>query len=931
VALTPGTKIGSYEITAQIGVGGMGEVYRATDTRLKRDVAIKVLPEALAADAERLARFQREAEVLASLNHPGIAHIYGIEESSAAPGQTGSKALVMELVEGPTLADRIVRGPVPVDEALSIAKQIAEALEAAHEQGIIHRDLKPANIKLRPDGTVKVLDFGLAKAMEPAGAASSSLSMSPTITTPAMTQAGLILGTAAYMSPEQAKGRPADRRSDVWAFGAVLFEMLAGRRAFEAEDVSETLAAVLMREPDWSWLPATTPAAVVAVLQRCLQKSPKQRMRDIGDVALALDGAFETRVESVPQAAMDATPAWRRLITPVASAAVVAGLLLGIGWATWPSASLPVIRSEYRLPDGVALGGLIRSAVKVAPDGTFVVYSTATSFRIRMRDSLDEREIRATEVFVADFSLSPDGQSVAFWEIGQDPLTGQLRRMPLAGGSSVLLASIGIPFGVSWEEDGSILYGQQDGIWRLFENGGEPERIITVGENEWVHGPRLLPGGEWVLFTLAEGNAASRWNEAKIVVQSLATGERREVIARGRDARYLPTGQLVFGSDGALFAVPFDIDRLTVTGGRVPVVEGVVMGGSLSLNGQEVSSGVAQYDVAPDGTLVYLPGTTAAGGAAYQLALVDEAGTVTVLPAPQRDYAAPRVSPDGTQIAVEVTEAGASGDATHVFVVSRDSGVLRQLTFDGTRNRWPIWTADGSTVVFESNQGDDNGWGIYRKAASGSGPADLIVEHTRPLVPLDASKEGVLLFARSVEAETGEAYGLWTVPLDGSAAPTVFLENIGAQPQARLSPDGRWVAYVTDESGRPEVYVRPYPRVDDTRWRVSESGGIQPLWAPDQKAIYFGGQGTAEGAPEWRAAVETGPTLTRGPVERLFGWVPAPERIGDRKELMPDGQHFLIAAGASSAGQLAGGAEQQSRIVTVYNWFEELKRLVPTE
>jgi len=302
-----------------------------------------------------------------------------------------------------------------------------------------------------------------------------------------------------------------------------------------------------------------------------------------------------------------------------------------------------------------------------------------------------------------------------------------------------------------------------------------------------------------------------------------------------------------------------------------------------------------------------------------------------VLPVPPRDYAAPRASPDGAQIAVEVTETGAGGDATHIFVVSRDSGVLRQLTFDGTRNRWPIWTADGTAVVFESNQGDGNGRGLYRKAASGSGPVERIVEHTGSLVPLDASKDGVLLFAQSVEAETGEAYGLWTVPLDGSAAPTVFLENIGAQPQARLSPDGRWVAYVSDESGTPEVYVRPYPRVDDTRWRVSESGGNQPLWAPDQRAIYFNTQGTADGGPEMRAAVETGSTLTRGAVERLFGWVPAPERIGDRKELMPDGEHFLIAAGAGGAGNPAGGTEEQSRIVTVYNWFEELKRLVPVD
>jgi serine/threonine-protein kinase len=938
VPFSPGDHLGPYEIVEPIGKGGMGEVYRARDSRVGRDVAIKTSLEQFGE------RFEREARAIAALNHPNICTLFDV----------GTNYLVMELVSGPTLADRIAEGPIPVDEALPIARQIAEALEAAHEQGIIHRDLKPANIKLRLDGTVKVLDFGLAKAMEPGTGIGDrgSVSLSPTITSPAlMTGVGMILGTAAYMSPEQARGKAVDRRADVWAFGCVLFEMLTGQRAFEDEDVSLTLSKVLRVDPAFDALPAAVPARVTQALKVCLQKDPRQRASDIHDVRLALEGAFETRAtETASQAVLPPAPLWRRALPSVVSAAAMAVLLAAVAWAVWPSPARPVIRSAYRPPEGVSLEAEFRDAMAVAPDGAFVVYKSGDTFRIRSRDSLQERAIQVeTPNFVGPY-VSPDGQSLAYWTFGDANQTGQFRRVSLTGGSSVPIAPTpagSIPYGASWE-DGTILYGLTDGIWRVPDTGGEPTQVLSAMEGEVLYGPRLLPGGEWVLLTRATGTGAARLESASIVVQSLVTKERRTVVARGRDARYLPTGHLVYGDGGVLLAVPFDLDRLTAAGGPVPVVEGVKTAGVLQIGGTlgDITAPTVHYDVARDGTLVYVPGTAPTGeGAGYRLALLDAAGKLTALPAPPRDYAAPRASPDGTRIAVQVTEAVKGAPATHLFVVSRENGVLTQLTFDGTQNLLPLWTPDGTAVVYASNQKGSDGWGIYRKAANGSGVAEPIVTHTGLLYPLDVSKRGILLFAKARQSSTGagqQAQGpqpgglpnaadmidLWAVPLDGSASPALFLENTVSRRLARFSPDGRWVAYVSGDSGTTEVYVRPYPRVSDTRWRVSDDGGgIDPIWAPDQTALYFIDPRTATGAPEIRAPIQTGATFTRGPLEALFQWVPAPERVGDFKDLMPDGRNFLAAVFATELSTTPGDEPQ---IVAVYNWFEELKRLAPS-
>ena len=728
MALTPGTRLGPYEIAAQIGVGGMGEVYRATDTKLKRDVAVKVLPSALAADPERLVRFQREAEVLASLNHPNIAAIHGLEESE------GIKALVMELVEGPTLADRIAQGAIPVDEALPIAKQIAEALEAAHEQGIIHRDLKPANIKLRPDGVVKVLDFGLAKALEPTGAMSPGMSQAPTITTPAMTQAGMILGTAAYMSPEQAKGRTVDKRSDVWAFGAVLYEMLTGCRAFDAEDVSETLAAVLMREPDWTALPTTTPT-VTAVLRRCLQKDRKQRARDIGDVALALEGAFETSGSQTVESGAVAPPAWRQALPVALVTAAMVLLVTGLaGWGLWPAAEpQPVNQFAYRVPDGQTFRNTGRSVMALAPDGRSFVYNTTGGLYLRTMGELEARLIPGTEDALAHPFFSPDGQSVAYFSV-----TGsELRRIAISGGAPVVITEEGgVPNGATWGPDGTVLFGQGDGIYRVPATGGTPALVVALEDGEQrLDGAQLLPDGDTVLFSV---RASGSWDDAQIVAQSLSSGERTIVLEGGSDARYLPTGHLVYALGDGLFGIAFDADTLSVIGGAVPLAQGLMRAGGTA---------GANYGVSDDGTLAYVSGGVAGG---QRLVWVHRDGREEPAASDPAGYQEFALSPDGTRVAVRIV-----GDEQAVWIYDLVRDTSTRLTFesDAVGAGFPTWTPDGTRVAF----GEPLSW----KRADGIGAVEGLDEGAQR-VPQAFSPDGTtLVFLEGGTAAGGFGCGRW--------------------------------------------------------------------------------------------------------------------------------------------------------------------------
>ena len=603
--LQPGTTLGPYDVTAKIGEGGMGQVWQATDTTLDRDVALKVLPEAFTSDPDRLARFEREAKVLASLNHPNIGSIYGLEEAD------GVKALVLELAEGPTLADRIKQGPIPVDEALPIAKQIAEALEAAHEQGVIHRDLKPANIKVKADGTVKVLDFGLAKAFQP-DASDPGLSASPTISlTAAATQMGMVIGTAAYMSPEQAKGKSIDKRADIWAFGTVLFEMLTGRKVFGAGDVSDTLAHVLTTEIDWTTLPGETPVALRRVLRRCLERDPKRRLRDIGDVWHELEDdpqadptrePIDTGGAAVPQLHL-----WQRPIPAVIVALALVALTGLTVWGLVRPAAAPaatVTRLPFILPDGDTIG--IRGGIALSPDGRTLVYAgTRDGVRqlfVRTRDQMPVRPLPGTEEALHPF-FSPDGAWVGFFT------NDTLKKVALAGGPPVTLCPVGARRGATWGPDDTIVFADTDhtGLMQVSAAGGEPRPLTEPEEGAFHAWPAFVPGGEAVLYTTIR---ALDFDAFEVAVVSLDTGAEQTLV-RGTDGAVAVSGHLVFAREASLWAVPFDTDRLTVSGEPAPMVEGV----------QVNAGGWAHYALADDGTLVYLPGAGLLGGG-DQLGLV---------------------------------------------------------------------------------------------------------------------------------------------------------------------------------------------------------------------------------------------------------------------------------------------------------------------
>ena len=823
--LQPGTTLGPYSVTAKIGEGGMGEVYRARDTKLDRDVALKVLPQAFTDDPDRLARFEREAKVLASLNHPNIGHIYGLEEAE------GQKALVLELVEGPTLAERIKQGPIPVDEALPIAKQIAEALEAAHEQGIIHRDLKPANIKVKDDGMVKVLDFGLAKAFQP-DASDVSASMSPTISlTAAATQMGMVIGTAAYMSPEQAKGKVVDKRADVWAFGAVLYEMLTGDRPFKADDVSLTLARVMDREPEWDALHTDLPPAMIIFIKRCLEKDPRERIRDIGDVRLALAGAFDLPaappVEVPEPTEVAQLRVWQQPVPAIVVVLAVAAIASVAVWILTRPGPQGVSRFEIPLRAEETLTGFRDHVVAVSPDGRRIVYVTAGGLALRSLDQVTPVLMAGTDGAREPF-FSPDGESIAFWA------GGQLLKVFTSGSAPVTIATAARPYGASWGADDMILYGEApDGIWRVPGTGGTPEQVITLEDGEQAHGPQMLPG-DWVLFTFTPAGVRS-WDDAQIVMQSLATDERVVLIEGGRDARYVETGHLVYGLNGVVTAMAFDLDARQVLGGPVPLVEGVRFS-----NG----TGAVQFSVARNGSLVYRPGRASVG--AFSLSWVARTGEGTPTAAPARGYSDIRVSPDGTRIAVDIVD----GDNIDVWIWHLDDGPLTRLTFDEAVDRYPLWTPDSQRVVFFSGR---DGGGLFWKAADNTGEVEQLLESTDRPRPWGWSADGRLVF----DQQPGDI-GVLTV--EGDRTVEMLLETEFSELVPALSPDGRWIAYQSNESGQTEIFVKPFPNIDGGEWQVSISGGLDPIWSPDGHRLFFAGVGSNR---LMVSEVETDPTFSR--------------------------------------------------------------------
>jgi eukaryotic-like serine/threonine-protein kinase len=909
--MTPGTKLGPYEVIAAIGAGGMGEVYRAHDPKLGRDVAIKVLPEAFARDAERMARFQREAKVLASLSHPNIATIYGLEDSGS------TRALVMELVEGPTLAERIKAGPIPIDEAVRLARQIADALEYAHERGIIHRDLKPVNVKVTNDDVVKVLDFGLAKALE-GDPLSLDISTSPTISRMA-TQAGVLLGTAAYMSPEQAKAKPVDRRADIWAFGCVLYEMLTGKVAFPGDSVTDTLAGVIRAEPDWSQLPATTPMRVRVLLQRCLQKDPKERLQAIGDARIALNevlsGAPDLALAGRAEAS--AVPLWRRAF-PWGIAAVLFVALASLAFVHFsekaPTPAEPV-RFEIPVPDKMSLAANYSFAL--SPDGRKLVFAAAGSdgvqrLWVRALDSLDAHPLPGTESpnLVAPFFWSADSRFVAY-DAG-----GKLKKVDTSGGSAETICNLDA-VGGSWNQDGVIIFGQTPGqsgggLMRVSAAGGSasPLTIVNRSRGELHHiMPSFLPDGRHFLYW-RQGSGPGASESEGIYVGSLDAkpeeqSSKRLLATNYGPAAYVPTaavgsGELLFVRDRTLMAQPFDTRRLQLQGEPVTLVENIAS----FLN-------TAAFQASDTGVLVYRVG----GSGSLGLAWYDREGKVlSTTGKPGTVFVDVSLSPDGSRAAVGSLESNPT-----LWLLDFSRGTSTRFTFGSASTVSPVWSPDGSSIIFASY--GEGHYDLYQKSSNGATDETPLLKSSDNKYPHSWSRDGHFLLY-TVQGTGVKA--LWVLPLDGDKKPFPFLRTEFNEDIGRFSPDGHWVAYESDESGRMEIYVRPFsPNASGTtsvsggKWLISTGGGTDPRWRGDGKEMYYL-------SPDLRlmaVEVTTSPVFQAGVPKALFQTaltLRTQASAFNQWDTSADGRRFLLT------GQ--GGQSEEVPFTVVLNWQAALKK-----
>ena len=780
----------------------MGEVYRAEDTKLGRDVAIKILPEEFTKDPDRLARFEREARVLASLNHANIAAIYEVGQANSV------HFLVMELVEGETLADRTEGTRIPVDETLALGLQITEALETAHEQGIIHRDLKPANVKVTPDEQVKVLDFGLAKVLESQSAAVSSpqaLSVSPTLTAE-LTRPGVLLGTAAYMSPEQARGKEADKRTDIWAFGCILYEMLCGRRVFAGDTVTDVLAAIVKSEPDWEDLPVETPVRIRDLLRLCLRKNPRHRLHDIADARLAIEDA-QAGKEEYPSLAAAPRAGYRSAMIALGALVVLAVAIAIFSWLRIDSKALPSqapVRFAIRLPPGQVL----RGAPAISPDGSMVAYAAAepdgpSRVYLRPLDRVEAEALAGTEGGESPF-FSADGQWVGFYS------GATLQKVALTGGGPLKICNVApsLNRGATWGPDGSIVFpaGLAAGLSRVEASGGDPSMLtqpnVEKGEvGHWF--PQFLPDGDSVLFSVWSAGGSSTSDH------SIATGKSRQIAEMGWGTQYLTSGHLAYLEGPTLVTAPFDLSRVVVKGQGIPMLEGV-----------------ASFAVSKTGSLLYQETSVSES----MLVWVNQSGEVEPIQTELGMYSQLRLDPDGQRLAFSRQ----IGRASDIWVLDLGRDARTRLTFEGTINNAPVWTPDGTHIVFNSVRARP---GIYRRSADGSGEAELLLARSvGPQVPESISPEGRMLAFVELNPETQR--DIWMLPLDGEGSAFPFLDSPFSEQSPRISPDGRWLAYVSDETGRNEVYLRSVPD-RSAKQPISTSGGYSPVWSSEGTRIFY--------------------------------------------------------------------------------------------
>jgi serine/threonine protein kinase/Tol biopolymer transport system component len=914
--LKSGDKIGPYTILVRIGAGGMGEVYRAHDTKLKRDVAIKVLPLAFVNDPERLERFQREARLLASLNHPNIATIYGLEDSDS------THALVMELVEGPTLTDRIRQGPIPVEEALPIAKQMAEALEYAHEHGIIHRDLKPANVKVTADDTVKILDFGLAKALE-TGPSTEDIANSPTLSRMA-TQTGVLLGTAAYMSPEQAKAKPVDRRADIWAFGCVLYEMLTGKRAFRGEAVTETLAAVLTKDPDFSQLPVATPMRVRVLLQRCMQKDPKQRLQAIGDARISLDEVLSGAPEAAPEFAVPVSR-WRRALPWGLFATMTAAFaaLAFIHFREVRPAAAPPIRFQISLPEP-AISGLAlamgANGTALSPDGRQLAFAGIGSdgvrrLWVRSLDSLEARPLAGTESgIIQAVAWSPDSRYIAFTS-AQSGAGGssELLKVALSGGPAENVCGFtGNSGGGAWSPDGVIIFSTGHGLMSVTADGGPPQPLTTTTGFEQDNFPQFLPdGGHFIYSHMNAGEKSG------VYVGSLdakpKTQSSKRLLGGEMEAEYVPstgrgTGYLLFGRAGSLMAQAFDARHKELLGEATTVVDGAAGGGA----------GAITFSASANGTLAYV----STSRELTTLEWFDRHGIVQGTPSSPSSQNSLTLSPDGNRAFIFSTRFD-----SHLSLVDFARGTKAPFTFRsspaGEIAGDPVWSPDGRHVIFGASVGGAYA-SLFEKPISGEMDEVPILESPGVKHPRSWSPDGRLLLYDALDPTTGKS-GIWALPLGGGRKPVPVMQgrfNVGS---GRISPDDHWIAYGSDESGKPEVFVREFSSNSEGNsftlggaWQVSSGGAVDPRWRGDGKELYYR---TLDGKV-MAVEVVTNPTFQAGPPTELFQGPPllyppgasAPSQWG----VTADGKRFLFS--------VLPGQNTTPAVTVLLNWQAALKK-----
>ena len=902
-----GKTILHFKVLEKIGQGGMGEVYRAEDTNLSREVAIEVLPEQFTQDPQQLARFEREAKLLASLNHPNIAAIHSFEHADDI------HFLVLELVPGDTLAERVTKGPLPVEEALEVCRQIAEGVEAAHEKGVIHRDLKPANVKITPEGKVKILDFGLAKAFE-AEAPVTDISQSPTLTEE-MTRAGVILGTAAYMSPEQAKGKPVDKRADIFAFGAVLYELLTGKRAFGGETITETLGAIIHKEADWDRLPENTPGNIRNLLRRCLHKDRHRRFRDAADVRIEVEEALShpLQVDFARSSGASQTSRQNSWAAPAAVGALA--FLLGAGAVYWslqrpvPAVEQPTGRFVIDLgPDqqfpfeitGVATGAQAESFA-ISPDGKHVVYAAAgldqgqTQLYLRTIDRYESRPIPDTEG-ATDPVFSPDSQWLGF-------LAGsELKKVALAGGSPVSLCTFSdddLPIfgGLTWGESDLIVFGRlNSGLWQVPGTGGEPQLLTTLdsesGETRHAD-PQFLPSGEALLFYLVAGEGPKIW------VLSVETGERNEVL-EGMRPRYASSGHIVFQRQDSLYAVPFDVKSLEVTGSPVPLPQRV--------RTQPVTN-LADFAFSDTGTLVYRPPTQEESS--RKLVWMDRRGQVQPVTEIQRRFEEPRLSPDGSHLAVTVLDRG----GFDVWIYEFARGILTPLTFWGLGSR-ALWTPDGQRLTFSLPGVGDT---IFWTPADGSGEAEPLASTTGAasrIISTSWSSQGILAYTHGIVVNQD----IGVMALEGEREPQPFLVTEFNERHAMFSPDGSWVALTSNRSGQDEIYVKPYP-AEGGLVQISTDGGVEPVWARSGRELFYRSQDKM-----MAVSIQTEPTFQAETPRLLFenSFSESYLTLTSNYDVTADGQRFVMV-------QPSQEHVEPESLNIVLNWFEELKQRVPIE